>query len=59
MTKHRIQDSKHEVAVAPKEPVGKLIGPAGTVVAGHLENGAGKFPKKPGKAPHGEKKHHR
>lgn len=56
MDKNRIEDNKK---IVKEEPVGKLIGPGGTVVAGHFVKRVGGFQKYVGKAPTGEKKNDR
>jgi len=56
MNRNRIEGAKNEIKSPTKDPVGKLIGPAGTVVAGHAEKKVGKFQKDAGSAHDDEKK---
>jgi uncharacterized protein YjbJ (UPF0337 family) len=57
MNRNRIEEAKKEIKGPTKEPIGKLIGPAGTVVAGHAEKKVGKFQKDAGSTRDDEKKH--
>jgi uncharacterized protein YjbJ (UPF0337 family) len=57
MNRNRIEGAKNGIKGPTKDPIGKLIGPAGTVVAGHAEKKVGKFQKDAGSA-HDEKKKH-
>ncbi len=50
---NRIEDNKKNVK---EEPVGKLIGPGGTVVSGHFVKRVGRFQKYVGKVPTDKKK---
>jgi hypothetical protein len=53
MDMNRIEDNKKNVK---EEPVGKLIGPGGTVVSGHFVKRVGRFQKYVGKVPTDKKK---